>query len=1336
MTKAHLRIEAKSGLLSGPAGVTPGLARKLLSPMIGERITLAVASILVNALALAFPLMMLQLFDRIIPHQSVDTLFLISVTVALAVMVESLLRLARAYLTAWSAARFEHRALMAVADRVLAEPLHQLEQGGGSEALERFKAVSTIKHHYAGQLFQQLMDLPFFTVIYLGLIFLMSPWIGLMLVCGYLIFVAVTWGAGAKFPQLVLEQKNADTQRGNFLLEAINNIHTMKSMTMESLAIRRHERLQEKCARLIGKVTYSLDMSAGLGTVFSPLMTILTAAIGAWLVINGKLSNGELAASVMLGMRSLAPLQRLGGIWSRHQQDAILRKELVETLQLPPLPEEQQENLHENVLAEGLVADRPLGVELEDLTYRFPGASHPVFRGLSLKIAPGECLLLDGIGGAGRSTLLHLVGGVISPDRGKVLIDGRDIHASPTPTLATLVGYLPHHADLFDGTLLENVTVFDAARIPRALEIAGALGLADFVARLPRGWETAVGDSASEILPPGYRQRIALVRAMASSPGVLLIDDAASMIDADGEALLLAYLKSAIGKATIIMVSHQSSFRSLATRTVRLHAGVVASDTPGHATAFSAEARADRNEMAAQLTAPILPEAIEGDAQSSMAPRTGDDPEHQNRWAQVSAAVASRFPRQSDLARCLSALLRALNGRQTGREVSEALPHDGDCLDLHGFESAMVNLGFSGKRMRCALGALESRRMPCLFVPDEGPALVVIGRSGDQIRINAGPSGPATAAPDLGQRGYAYYFEPVDKRVADGKSWVWRAVTRFSPLLLQAMVAAVMVGATTMIAPLFLNVVYGTIIPSGALDSLWYVSAGALAAILVGYAFMRQRARILSQVAARIDYLFGASILQQVLRMSPSFTERASVGSQTARLQSFAAIRDMFTGPLAATILESPGTLIMLTVLGIMNPVALIVYVVMVAVYLLLFRVFSSRSKDRVALAASTSARRNEFLIEMVARMRAVRECNAQRVWLERFREISAAATMSAFRSEQLSALLTNISYCVMTMSALGIIVASVPAVWSQTVTAGGLIASMMLMWRVLSPLQTLFSGMTRVDRVVSVARQIDVLMKIPGERPETPGLSASRRSNGRIEFARVSFRYASNVDAALVGVECRIDPGDMVAITGPNGGGKSTLLKLILGMYQPQAGAILIDNIDIRQLDPVVLRRMVGYTPQEIRLFQATIEQNLRLARPDATPVELRQALAMAGALDQVDALPGAMQYQIGPNGKELSSSLRQKLSLARAYLSRAPIMLFDELGAGLDPEGIAQLEKTLAFLKGKATVIFISHQPELIRLADTLLVFDKGYLKAAGAPSALLKPRPAPESASGEAK
>ena len=179
----------------------------------------------------------------------------------------------------------------------------------------------------------------------------------------------------------------------------------------------------------------------------------------------------------------------------------------------------------------------------------------------------------------------------------------------------------------------------------------------------------------------------------------------------------------------------------------------------------------------------------------------------------------------------------------------------------------------------------------------------------------------------------------------------------------------------------------------------------------------------------------------------------------------------------------------------------------------------------------------------------------------------------------------------------------------------------------------------------------------------------------------------------------------------------------MILGMYQPQAGSILIDNVDIRQLDPMALRRIIGYAPQDTQLFRATIAQNLRLAKPDASDNEVWQALDMAGALEQILELPKGLEYRVGDNTNELPSSLKQKLSLARAYLTRAPVMLFDEPGTGLDDMGDKKFMETLQLLKGRTTVIFISHRPSHIRLADTLLVFDKGYLRAAGPPNELLK-------------
>jgi ATP-binding cassette subfamily B protein len=431
----------------------------------------------------------------------------------------------------------------------------------------------------------------------------------------------------------------------------------------------------------------------------------------------------------------------------------------------------------------------------------------------------------------------------------------------------------------------------------------------------------------------------------------------------------------------------------------------------------------------------------------------------------------------------------------------------------------------------------------------------------------------------------------------------------------------------------------------------------------------------------------------------------------------------MFTGPLLSTFLELPATIVLLVALSIINPIALWVFVLLLGLYFVLYQVFASRSRQRVVAVNQTSMMRNQFLVEMIGKMRAIRECSAQRVWLERFRAISASATMASFQAEQLSAAMVSISYFVMMFAALTIVTVSVPAVWSDTIASGALIASMILMWRVLSPVQTVFTNLTRLERVGEAVKQIDSLMKIQGERPDSAMVASARGVQGGLEFARVSFRYSLNTDPALIGVEFLIKPGQIVAVSGPNGGGKSTLLKLILGMYQPQAGAILLDNTDVRQLDPLELRRLVAYATHEVQLFRATLLQNLRMARPDASEAQVWEALQMAGAVEQINALPKGIEYRVGDNTNELGASLLQKLSLARAYLTQAPVLLIDESAAALDKTGDQAFVRTLEALRDKRTVIFITHRPSHMQLADLLLIFDKGYLRASGPPDKLLK-------------
>lgn len=1311
-------------------------AQKLLGSLSSfrhTRLTIVLASTVINFLALAFPLLMLQIYDRILPNQTFETLIIFAVGVLVALTIEVILTISRASITSWVAARFEHQAMLAVVSRFLNEPIHEFEKKGTGEVNEIFKSIAQIKSYYSGSTFQQMLDLPF-SILYVVVIFLISPILGAVLVVGYVIYALIAYVVSKNTAALAFDRKSAELRRGNFINETINNIHTIKSMSMESLMMRRFERLQESCAKALAKATYSLEMTSGLGNIFSPIMTMIVLAIGAAMSIHHMLTIGELAACILLGMRSLAPFQRLGMVFSKVRQDRKISDSLVNILREPGLPlvdepqfagvdlDQQQEQVQ---LAATL--------ELKDMSYAYPRSEQKVFDQLSLKVDAGEFLVLLGETNSGRSTLLQIMAGIIQPDEGGVYLNGANLVDLRIQGNTGGIVCLSPNAKMFEGSLLDNVTVFRPERVPYAMHVAEKLGLSAFVSRLPRGWDTMVGDAAVETMPPGYRQRIAIVRAFASRPEVVLFDDANADIDTNGDNLLLEFLESIKGHVTVVLVSQREVFRKLATRTITVRDGQLiegADDVMpalGHAMPMEV---VDVSKAVAQ-TIPVLTESISNQSAvldpyvpaeyfTRPASRVRDEKLF---WSHVTETVDSSFRQPSDLSRCLPLILKLLNVTKTAREIAEALPYFYDNLDLNGFQNAMAQLGFKMKPVECRLDDLEPRSLPCLFVPDGQACFVVIGKVGNQMRVGTDIESPILLEQNLQMKGIAYFIEPVGGEQMNRQQWVKELIMRFFPLTLHAGVSSFFYGLILLTGPLFLMVVYSSVIPAGAMDTLIYLSVGTFIAMCSGYFFLRHRVTILSYVAGRLEYLFGSSILKQLLTMPPAYTESASVGAQTVRIQSFESIRDVFTGQLASLVLEIPVLIVFLVTLGLLNPYALLVFVICFVAYVLLYLFFSRAINQNVSSLGQATTKRNAFLVEAIGKMRLIRECSAEQLWLKRFRELSGESSMSGYKSEKLNSILQGLSHFVMMLSALLIVLLTVPSVLDLTLTSGALIASMMLMWRILQPFQTVFVNMNRIARIKQTARQIDGLMQIQGERFDAVD-ATNRDYLGQVDFARVSFRYAQGVDPAVVGVEFRVKPGEMVAISGPDGGGKSTLFKLLLGMYQPQAGAVLIDNVDIRQINPIELRRVIGYVPEDgSHIFRATILQNMRMVRPDATEQEVMQALDMAGCLEQVLSLPGGLEFRGGDNNQDISVSLRKKLALARAYLTRAPIMLFDEPTAGLDPAADRKFAEVLLALKGKATVFFISHKPIHIKLADTLMVFDKGYLRAAGPPSELLR-------------
>lgn len=680
------------------------------------------------------------------------------------------------------------------------------------------------------------------------------------------------------------------------------------------------------------------------------------------------------------------------------------------------------------------------------------------------------------------------------------------------------------------------------------------------------------------------------------------------------------------------------------------------------------------------------------------------------------------FVARSDLASCLVPLLQALNWLGNPRHVAEALPHFAEDLDITGLRNTMANLNYASRPARVRLKQIDPRLLPCLFLPDRGAAMVVTMIDGKTIVAYDGGTRSEGPVKRANRKGTVYFFTPVEpedtRQIQQQRdSWFSQMSQRFRSLVWRMLAITLVLNLLGLVTPLFVMGVYDKVVGARALDTLGWFAAGAATAIAFDLMLRGLRGRMLAYIGGRLDSVLGNAVFQRILYLSPSFTERATIGAQVARIKDFESVREFFTGALANTFLELPFIVLYVIVLAILGGWIAIVPLFALVLFVILGLIMDPIVRRNVTEAARSGARRQEFLVETTTKMRAIKQGGSEDIWLERFRDIAATAAMASFRTSQTQNLLQTLSHMLVVASGVAAMTLGVNGVLAGSMTAGALIACMILVWRTLSPMQTVYMSLSRFEQIRSSIRQINNLMTITLERDPRVMIQPLRRLKGRVIFSRVSLRYSPGSDPALVGVSFVAEPGEVIVVTGPNGSGKSTILKLIAGLYRIQAGGLRIDDTDIRQIDPIELRHAIAYVPQQPTFFYGTIAQNLRLVEPTASDEELRWALDQAGALADVEALPEGLSTRIGDSRSEqLTASLRQQLNLARAYLKRAAIYLFDEPVNGLDFEGDKRFMETVRTMRGHATVFIITHRPSHFALADKILVMDAGYLRLAG--------------------
>ncbi|HHJ12265.1 MAG TPA: ATP-binding cassette domain-containing protein [Chromatiales bacterium] len=521
------------------------------------------ASLGINLLALMLPMVILQVYDRIIPNQATDTFAILMLGMVVVILIDTGLRILRSTILSWEGARFDHRKSLKAMNRILDAETLPFEEHPTGFYLDKMHALEQMQEFYSGQSLLTIMDFPF-VIIFLALIWLIAGPLVLVPIALLAIFGIVSLLTGRRLQQALLARSHMEDRRQNFLIETLQGIHTIKSMAVEALMLRRYERLQQQSAESVYDLSRINSIVQGLGASFSQLAVVSFVSIGSLWVLDGQLTVGALAAGTMLSSRVLQPGLKAMGIWTQFQSIRLARDKVRELFELPP---EDGGEVRSRRIIRG-------DIRLRDVHFRYPTQERALIEGLSLHVRPGEAVAITGANGAGKSTLINLMAGFLKPDQGEVLLDRRDIRSYDLEYLRAQIGIVPQHGILFEGTILENMTLYrEGKAVKQAIQLSRLLGLDEIIARLPDGLDTRVGGAAADTLPEGVRQKIIMVRSLVGLPRVVLFDDANANFDIKNDNRLQRLIAHLKGRHTLVIVSHRPSFLRLCDRQLELRDG-------------------------------------------------------------------------------------------------------------------------------------------------------------------------------------------------------------------------------------------------------------------------------------------------------------------------------------------------------------------------------------------------------------------------------------------------------------------------------------------------------------------------------------------------------------------------------------------------------------------------------------------------------------------------------------------------------------------------------------------------------------------------------------------
>ncbi|MCY1280949.1 Toxin RTX-I translocation ATP-binding protein [compost metagenome] len=680
--------------------------------------------------------------------------------------------------------------------------------------------------------------------------------------------------------------------------------------------------------------------------------------------------------------------------------------------------------------------------------------------------------------------------------------------------------------------------------------------------------------------------------------------------------------------------------------------------------------------------------------------------------------------------------LCALHRKPANRAMlTSGLPLPRQRLTVELLPRAAARAGLQGRLLQRRLEQIPKIAMPALLLLKEGRCAVILGWDADggaRLLLSESDGGEVRVARELLEEDYSgqvFFAQPQHKYdlnqgslIPRTRSWFRDTLKRSRWLYLDAVAASLLINLIGLGAPLFVMNVYDRVVPNQAVATLWVLAIGISGAYLFDLLLKTMRGLCLDLAGKKTDLIISATLFERIVGMAMKYRPMR-VGSFAQNIHEFQTLRDFLASLTLTSIIDLPFTLLILLVIGLLGGhlvwVPLLAFPLAMGISWLLQKPLVATMDRTMALAAE----RQSSLIETLSGLDAVKVNNAESDRQYLWEQTIGTLGRLELRVKMLSSLAMNSTLLIQQLAGVVMIVAGVYLITAGDLSMGGLIACYMLNGRALGPLTQLSGLFTRYQQARLTMHSVDQMMDLPQERQEGERPLVRSKLQGSLELREVNFTYPHQQAPALSEVNLIIRPGEKIGIIGRSGSGKSSLAKLIVGLYQADSGSLLVDGTDIRQLDVSELRHNIGYVPQDIQLFSGTLRDNLVSGARYVEDELVLQAAELSGVHEFARLHPQGYELQVGERGQNLSGGQRQNVALARALLLDPPILLLDEPTSSMDNPGEERLKERLTGMIANKTLLLVTHRASMLSLVDRLLIIDRGRVIADGPKDAVME-------------